>query len=732
MTGIGARARAGAVMSLLLLLYGCGGGGGGGSANVRPDGGGSGAAGSTPSSSATPVVTDGGGVTVAVLDSGVRATHNEFGGGARVLSGYNVADGNADFSDMDSASHGTRVASVALGGSLGVAPGATLLPVRIIKSDGTFTTSEIAAGIEYARTRGAPINNISATVYDTGSIRAALERSAAADVLTVAAAGNYGNPNPVPAQLLDNLSANAVGHFLVVGAIDASDQITAWSDRAGTTMNRYLVARGTSVPSALNTGDDQYGSASGTSFSSPQVAGAAALVKGADPSLSMDSVAEILLRTADDLGAPGVDPVYGWGKLNPSRALQPVGVLGIPDTDAAAGASAPVHATTLRLGSAFGDALSTVPSLTGVVALDEYLRPYRVDLSAGVARANNELDLSQRLAAAGLDRESVQLHIGGMRLQSTWQYAPVPARAAFAGDEDRAEITDHALALSGGSQRWQWEYTAGVAPASRFGAGAWQPLQRLDWLAGDGPGGGYLGLLQNGVEGVALAAGLSPRLGLRLGYFSGESANAWDEAPVRTVLSQLDYALGPVRLRLTAGQLQEQSGILGSYGGGALATGEDAATSSLEMSGLWQWSPRNALTAHYQVGRTAVHSQHSGVLRNWSTLYSDTWGVGAVHSGMFRDDDFIGLRYSQPLRIQRGTVTVDAPLQRDLQHRIARDQTQVSVVPSGMERDLEFAYGFGFGTGGHFTASVVYRSEPGHVQEADSDVAALFSIRQQF
>ena len=721
-----------ALLVSALLLSGCGGGGGGGTSNVRPDSDGSSGSSLEPSTGRVPASTDGSGVVVAVLDSGVLASHDEFDNGERVLPGTNVADGNSDVTDMDSASHGTRVASVALGSTVGVAPGATLLPVRIIKSDGTFTTSEIAAGIDYARSQRVPVNNISATMYDTISIRNALEASASAGLLTVVAAGNRGSAEPIPAPLLSNLSAEAAAHFLIVGAVDGDDQITSWSDRAGSAMNRYLVALGRSVRSAVNTGDDQYGTASGTSFSSPQVAGAAALVKGADPALSMRDVADILLRTADDLGEPGVDAVYGWGKLNPSRALEPVGVLAIPDTEHAGGSAEPVSATSLRLGRAFGDALGNAPSLAGVIALDDYRRPYVVDARAAVLADHASMDLANRIAASTRDTEQVAAEWAGIRLNGMWQYKNTSWSFDDPFREDEPEILDGAMALSGQAANLGWEFTSGVAPGSRFGGGAFQEVSQLPWLSADSPADGHLSLVHQGSQGLAFAAAPFAGLDFNVGFFRGRNEFAPEDLSVRAGVAEAGFHTGNLQLRVTASQIHEEGGILSSVGGGALTTGQRALTNSLGLSGRWRLASRTSLVADYQLGRTRVNTSEAGLLRDWTTLDSDAWSIGAVRQGIFQGNDSLGIAYRRPLRVNSGSVVVDAPSHRDLSYGIVRTQSRVGLAPSGEEQNLELAYAYALDHGGQFSAALIYRIEPGHVWDADPEVAAVMGIRRRF
>ncbi len=605
--------------------------------------------------------------------------------------------------------------------------------MRIIKADGTFTTAEIAAGIDYARSRHAHITNISATVYDTYSIRSAVEAAAAADILTVVAAGNDGKADPIPAPLLDHVSANAAAHFLVVGAIDGDDQIVSWSARAGSAMNRYLVARGTSVLAAVADGDDQYGTGSGTSFSSPQVAGAAALVKGADPALSMADVAEILPRTADDLGDPGVDTIYGWGKLNPVRALEPVGTLAIPDGTRAASSAIPVSATSLRLGPAFGDALGKAAPLSNVVALDEYQRPYRVDVQTAVRSADLDSQLLEQMAAVAAGSEQVAVEVSGVRLLGSFQYRAVDAMDhADAWDDHQPDLLDHSLLLSGRAADMDWQILSGIAPSSRFGAGSDPEVQPLQWLLADGIRNGYLDLAGTGSHGLAMGAEFAGGARINAGYFPGRNPRSTEKQTVTAGVAEAIFHAGRLQLRLLASQVHEQAAVLGSAGSGALSTGQQALTDNVGISGQWRLGARTSMIAHFQLGRTTVDTQQSGLIRAWSPIVSQAWGVGAVRRGIFRPDDYAGFAYSQPLRVISGSVTVDAPTDRDLHRDLVREVTRVGVRPSGAERDLQFAYGYGLGNGTRLGASFAYRIEPGHIREADPDLAAMLQVGRRF
>ncbi len=79
-----------------------------------------------------------------------------------------------------------------------------------------------------------------------------------------------------------------------------------------------------------------------------------------------------------------------------------------------------------------------------------------------------------------------------------------------------------------------------------------------------------------------------------------------------------------------------------------------------------------------------------------------------------------------------GSVTVDAPTERDLHRDLVREVNRVGVQPSGAERDLQFAYGYGIGSGTRIGASLAYRIEPGHIREADPELAAMLQVGRRF
>ncbi len=254
------------------------------------------------------------GIIVAVLDTGVSASHPDLAG--RVLPGWNFVanDGNA----ADDAGHGTFVAGLIAGstpaGPTGVAPGAKILPVKILDSSGVGSTASFVAGINYAVNAGAKIINISASgASDSAALDDALTNAESHGVLVVASSGNDANEQTsYPA---------AVPTVLAVSATDQHNKLASFSS-----FGPYvdLAAPGVDIWSSWwsVTNGNGHATASGSSASAPLVAGAAAILAGLHPDASPATLREILTETARDIESPGIDAQTGYGLLDAYAAAQ--------------------------------------------------------------------------------------------------------------------------------------------------------------------------------------------------------------------------------------------------------------------------------------------------------------------------------------------------------------------------------------------------------------------------
>lgn len=258
--------------------------------------------------------TQGAGVTIAILDSGVDTGHPDLAG--NMLAGYNFVDNNTNVADV--CGHGTAVAGSAAAvsnngqGVAGVAGQSKILPVRVATPDAsggcTAYVSTIVSGITYAADRGARIVNVSyGPLVNSAAIQNAASYLKSKGGLLFVSAGNSGA----------DLATTPTSTMVVVSATDSGDSRTSWSNYGAAVT---LAAPGAGIWTTSR--GSSYGTWNGTSFSAPVAAGVGALVMAANPALDNQTVENILYSTATDLGAAGRDANFGYGRVDAAAAVK--------------------------------------------------------------------------------------------------------------------------------------------------------------------------------------------------------------------------------------------------------------------------------------------------------------------------------------------------------------------------------------------------------------------------
>ena len=265
------------------------------------------------------------GVTVAVVDTGVTAGADGF---TNMLGGWDFADRDDRPDDADG--HGTHVAGTVCQatnngyGTVGVAPDATLLPVRVLGSGGSGSLADVADGIVWAVDEGADIINLSLGAGGGArALEAAVQYARDSGVLVVAASGNDGRGTVSYPAAYDGV--------LAVGAVDFDGARAPYSN-GGSALDLVAPGGDTSVDAnrdgyvdgvlqeTWSNGRASFQFLQGTSMAAPHVAGAGALLVelvGRDP----DRIEELLLSTAVDAATSGWDSGTGWGRLDAAAAV---------------------------------------------------------------------------------------------------------------------------------------------------------------------------------------------------------------------------------------------------------------------------------------------------------------------------------------------------------------------------------------------------------------------------
>lgn len=267
------------------------------------------------------------GIVVAVIDTGVDYKHSDLDGNIwvnpkEIAGNKKDDDGNGYIDDiqgwdfvnddndpMDLEGHGTHVAGTIAAenngfGATGVAPNAKIMPVRVLDASGNGSLLDVAAGIRYAADNGAKVINLSLggeinTPAEASAIKYAAEKGA----IVVSAAGNERHLQP-------GYPARYATHFgIAVGAVNKNNQMASFSDLAGKLPLDYLNAPGVNIYSTFL--GNSYRNMSGTSMAAPHIAGVAALLLSANPSLTPVQVERILTTTANSTIVKSASQIYG-------------------------------------------------------------------------------------------------------------------------------------------------------------------------------------------------------------------------------------------------------------------------------------------------------------------------------------------------------------------------------------------------------------------------------------
>lgn len=677
----------------------------------------------------------GAGVTVATLDTGISSVHREFMRTGKLLPGLNAVTGGADVTDRSG--HGSHVAGIIASlrdgrGNAGVAHGATLLPVKIFPDSGSGSTLALDAGLRHAIGKAAIVN---LSIGASGPFDArAMQEAVKGGLLIVAAAGNDGAPTSNwPARFAREAWAN--GQIIAVGAVDGSNRIASFSNRAGDTAAWFLVAPGVGVVSAHR--NDQYASMSGTSMAAPMVSGAAALLMQMWPRLRADQVATILLVTATDLGAPGIDPIYGRGLLNIEKALQPVGML---TTTTYNGKTIRVLSGSMQPSAATSAIWSLAASgQLRAVGRDDFQRDFGIDLGRTVTRST-ALSLDQVIGGMGRRIEVAErvfnddVQMAFVRESSTGASTDASRVGAmpmhWQAEKPRDRLAAFSL-LARGRDGMQASFALGSFAGQDFGAQGLKLAPDLPLSQVAGLSNPYLSLLPSTTHfAVAREAdGYRFKAGLVASGTDDPLASSDVHLPgsatwmprAKSGVFEVSRSFDGAALSLSLLQTRERNAYLGSYSSGALSIANRAATHSVQLAGAVLLMPQLALAGQASYGVTPGRSGDS-LVAGVTTLRTNAFSLALVAADRVRQGDRLSLAVSQPMRTYAGQLTMDV-----LSNEQARETLVFSMAPTGREVRGELSYQAPLGPLSSMGMSMMLRRDPNNI--ADAAVDKLLALR---
>lgn len=621
-------------------------------------------------------------------------------------------------------------------GIVGIAYDATIMAIRTdepgscVSEDGC-SFGDVSDAIDWAVDHGATVINISlGGAFATPAEIAAVERAANAGIVVVVSAGNDGGV--LPDRFPRSLAAEGFGNVIIVGSVDSSGNISDFTDKAVGSSQYYMTALGEEV--LVNLPDGNW-LVSGTSFSAPQVAGAVALLKQAFPTLTGQQIVQLLFETAQDVGAPGVDNIYGWGILDIYEAFQPQGMVTLPDSGLSAMGQ---HDTVLAGSPAMGDALATASLHT--VMLDKYERAFAIDLGRSMRGAA----VSRRLwGAVGGERRFHSIASGKASLAFT-----VDRSARLAPGSDRASQLTMTQEEAQQARVLAARVALRVAPDTQLGITyAESPDGLVAMMRGQDRPAFMIAQGPEGDEGIFRRSDVSFALRQQIGSWgltlSAESGVALSGAEldlaragypqrtqdgVRGISMALDRRFGAFGTTLGISWMGEDRTILGARFHDSLGGGAD--TVFLDAGASWMLGENWRLGAALRSGWTFAGG--SSLIASGSRLTSRAWSLDLERRGVFSQDDRLAIRFAQPLRVEGGSLRLDLPVAYSYASLSPSYGTRIlSLSPEGRELMGELAWR-GPLWGGWGSASLFYRREPGHYSFVPDDAGVALRWSADF
>lgn len=508
-------------------------------------------------------------------------------------------------------------------------------------------------------------------------------RHSAPHTLYVFAAGNDGITQDLD---VDWSAVRNVENLLIVGSINPGGEISSFSNRPGDAcftvrgachegsrlMDRFLVAPGELI--LVPDGEGGYVRMSGTSFAAPLVTGAAALVKSEWLWLSPGRIADVILETATDLGAPGVDPVYGRGLLNVQAALSPIDQNALYALDWRGRRIPAGELGFLRgrikdhgevtvfedIGDTFRDFSFTLEELgVGQDALSGSAQitaqSYSIDraINASGTNFNDTQAITRRIQTRnGLTVTSFasQADMGQVLGDGDLPFqAGMEVSNSESGVTIRFGMGEGALALSDQSG-------FGLASDYRPDSGGVNPM------LGYASGGAYAmaGFALSPDTNLSIVATstrdeyefTNPLTGERSAIF--ETLDAYSASAVSLDLSHAVNSRFGIQAAYT--HLAEDQALLGGQGLGALAFDGGSRTDALTVGANVAISARSSVSVSATAGITGASEFGASALALPDSVSSTAFQISFQHNGVFTARDGIRASFIQPLHVENGSL----------------------------------------------------------------------------
>ena len=694
------------------------------------------------------------GMLLGVVDTGIVANSPFFAKGqvSTALSACAAVSFKCSNGFADDNGHGTAVAAIAAGNivfpwsntyggykvsansMVSVAPNANIFSEKVLNAAGSGYSTDVSNGIKKAADAGAAVINVSITYGNSADTVAAINYAASKGAFIVWAGGNS-SVNLLSGLNTNGLTATAISHLVFAGSVNANNVLSSFSNKPGSGSlvgtgvsasyaSRWVMAPGESILAPYSPSQPSaWGYWSGTSMSAPVVSGSLILLEAAWPILKTNgTAANLLLTTATDLGAKGVDATYGKGLVNLTTAFQPYGTLNVTAANGKQLAVPSITGTMLSSG-ALGSLPAIQSKLANYTAFDGYARNFSINLSSLIKSPSATAILNPLPSNVKTAPLAVKLANGSV--VSTWLSEPLTAMDHL-GEFNYNPVNT----LENRSMYFAVDYKDGTTLA--FGNG--YPAQYSygqalfgdrdmamlsSQLSADG-----LSSLADGGAMVSYGANLSPKMRVAMSWNgspeqlrSDPNAIMRDSSNIKVGLSyQLNEKLtGGV----TLGTLSETNGLLGSSysSGSAMSFNNNNHSYSLGLTAGYTINENNKLLMETGYSVTDA-AQGSGLISNTTSIQSQSFGLSLMSNNLIAKNDQLILSFKQPLRVTSGQAGILTSTVDNLGYAVTTTE-MLSLVPDGHETDYKISYDTPVGSNKSLSLQAGYRQDVMNIAGTD-------------
>ena len=573
--------------------------------------------------------------------------------------------------------------------------------------------------------------------HDIPPVSYGMEVAAAAGRIMVAALGNAGKNGPRGAPASNVADQGIKGYAIAVGSLNKDG--TGKADHSNTcgsgpVAGYCMFAPGENIYTTKEGGG--YTLVSGTSFATPHVSGAAAVVWAAFRNKDGTQVVDRLLTSAKSSGVFADSSTYGRGVLDLGAAMNPMGFLSVTTVG---GSMVPLADSYVALPTGFS-APPQFAALANTIVYDEQMFPFYYDLAASFRVSDRSADGMMRAFLSQLGKSS-NVSLGGADANLDFEYDDDIAEARWGtleGDDRDGELDVYRFSLAPvpgvrvaagqgfGSIGSSNDFIAARTNRTIFGdAFSVAPFAAF---AGRGPGVTVSWRVDHGTT-----------IDLVGKYGRGYSGSS--NVQLASLGLTREIADGVI-LGTRYGTLREKGSLMGIRSAGAFANADYATTDFVDVSMEGRASDGLTLFGSVSHGITGggTRGAKNSLVSEWSDTRAGSFVIGAEFERFLRDSDRLTVTVSSPFRAERATIHMDVPDREVADTIVGYTRRAIDLVPGGREYRIQWVYEMrpdaswlGFGRDAVSVAVGSYvRMEAHHDETADPEFGAAAKIRTSF